>query len=70
MGHPRRALGIAMMGVDLDGTILLLAPAAESANLGLPGTGVPSPVLVGEVVIDGTKSQGRHGRTAPSTALE
>jgi DNA-binding CsgD family transcriptional regulator len=29
---------VAMMGVDLDGTILLLAPAVESANLRLPGT--------------------------------
>jgi hypothetical protein len=59
MARPRRAPrhGVAMMGVDLDGTILLLAPAAEPANLRLPRTACVIG-LVGEVVIDGTKSQG------------
>ena len=54
MAHPRRARhGVAMMGVELDGTILLLAPAAESAILACLGRGYLIG-LVGVVMIDGT----------------
>ena len=65
MAHPRRARhGVAMMGVELDGTILLLAPAAEPANLGLPGTGYLVG-LVGVVMIDGTSRKADIASTDP-----
>jgi hypothetical protein len=66
MAHPRRATPcVAMIGVDLDGTILLLALAAESANLSLVRHRSG-----GEVVIDVTSRKVDMASTAPSTALE
>jgi hypothetical protein len=59
-----------MMGVDLDGTILLLAPAAEPANLRLPRTGACVIGLTREVVIDGTSRKVGMASTDPSTPLE
>jgi hypothetical protein len=58
--------GVAMMGVDLDGTILLLALAAEPANLRLVRH--RSGRRGGEV--DGTSRKVEMASTAPSTALE
>jgi hypothetical protein len=54
-----------MMGVDLDGTILLLALAAEPANLRLVRHWSGR-----RVVIDGTGRKVDMASTAPSTALE
>jgi hypothetical protein len=59
-----------MIGVDSDGTILLLAPAAEPSNLHLPKTGACVIGLTGEVVIGGTSRKVDIASTAPSTALE
>ena len=65
MAHPGLATRWCRdMGVDLDGTILLLAPAAEPGNLGLPGTGCLIG-LVGEVVIDGTSRKVDIASTDP-----
>ena len=58
-----------MMDVDLDGTILLLAPAAEPANLRLTWTDVPHR-SGRHVVIDGTSRNVDMVGTAPSATLE
>jgi hypothetical protein len=57
------------MGVDLDGTILLLAPAAEPATLRLTGTGVPHR-SGRQVLIAGTSRKVDMVGTAPLTTLE
>jgi hypothetical protein len=58
-----------MMGVDLDGTILLLAPAAEPAILRWPGAACLVG-LVGAMVIEGTSRLVDIASIAPSTTLE
>jgi hypothetical protein len=58
-------MGVAMMGVDRDGTILLLALAAEPASLRFMG-----PSAFGGGVIDGISRKAEIAGPAPAAALE